>query len=73
MRKSYRAPGVGGERSRRLPDLSRARSQDLDQDPVYLNGMKVVFDERVGVYPVDLAQVREASDPPAAAPGDRDE
>ncbi|MFW5774742.1 MAG: hypothetical protein ACOCW2_00510 [Chitinivibrionales bacterium] len=36
--------------------MNDIRQNNLSEDdqPVFLEGMKVMFDERVGLYPVDL-------------------
>jgi hypothetical protein len=45
-----------------MPDLSRAGALSDDQGPVLLNGMKVVFDQKVALYPVHLAKKEDGAE-----------
>ena len=46
----------------KCPDMSREGALSDDQPPVLLNGMKVVFDQKVALYPVRLEKKNEEGD-----------
>ena len=46
-------------RHTRFPDLASEFSGALADEPVLLDGMKVLFDRKVGLYPVNLEQKAE--------------
>lgn len=43
----------------KFPDLSKPRALSDDAQPVLLNGMKVVFDQKVALYPVRLSKKKK--------------
>lgn len=44
-----------------FPDLSKASAMDEAGQKVLLNGMTILFDEKVGLYPVRLEKKEDAS------------
>jgi hypothetical protein len=57
-----------------FPDLSEGMALAETGTPVFLNGMKVVFDRKVALYPVELEERKEAehgTDDPRRAPSRR--
>jgi hypothetical protein len=54
----------------RFPDLSHSGALADDQPAVVLNGMNVVFDEKVALYPVHLEHQRGEERPGDARPLD---
>jgi hypothetical protein len=43
-----------------FPDLSEGLALARGESPVFLNGMKVVFDRKVALYPVELEERGES-------------
>jgi hypothetical protein len=54
-----------------FPRLPRALSGALSEEPVMLDGMKVLFDTKVGLYPVQLERKGKKNRERASADGGR--
>ncbi len=40
----------------KLPDLSRMTSQTLENEPIFIDGQKLLFDKKVKLMPVILEE-----------------
>ncbi len=44
-----------------FPDLAAGMAEALSEEPVFLDGMEVLFDIKVALYPVNLTKKEEKS------------